>query len=367
MVAGHERIPVFDVLVTDDDVAAVEAVLASGNPGMSAEAERFEREFAEHLGVEHVVALSSCTAALHVACLEAGIGPGDEVIVPALTFVATAAAVRYSGGTPVFCDLVDTETLQIDPDAVEAAIGERTKAVLAVHFAGYAAAADRLREICDERGIAFLEDAAHVPVASLGGRAPGGFGRSGCFSFFSNKVLACGEGGALSTDDPDVAAFARAVRGGEAPGRGELGPALNYRLDDARAALLLSRWRRLSDEIESRRLHVRRYFELLADVDGLSVPFANEEVSNSSGYLMTVLVDPERRREIRADLLSEHGIQTTIFPAIHELTAYRELHPGLSLPHTEHVARAHIVLPLFPHMTEGQQDRIVESLAAAIG
>lgn len=367
MDAGSERIPVFDVRVTDEDVAAVESVLGSGDPGMGAQVEGFEREFADHLGVEHVVALSSCTAALHVACLEAGVGPGDEVIVPSLTFVATAAAVRYSGATPVFCDLVDTETLQIDPAAVESAIGERTKAVLVVHFAGYAAAADRLREICDERSIAFLEDAAHVPVASLGGRAPGSFGRSGCFSFFSNKVLACGEGGALSTDDDDVAAFARAVRGGEAPGRGELGPALNYRLDDARAALLRSRWQRLGDEIESRRALVERYFELLGGVDGIGVPFANEVVADSSGYLMVVLVDPERRREIRAQLLERHGVQTTIFPAVHELSAYRELDPGLSLPHTERVARSHIVLPLFPHMTADQQDRVVRSLVEVVG
>jgi dTDP-4-amino-4,6-dideoxygalactose transaminase len=366
MDAGPD-IPVFDVLVTADDVAAVRAALDSGGIGSGGRVEQFEREFASHLGVEHVVALSSCTAALHVACLAAGVGPGDEVIIPALTFVATAAAVRYSGGVPVFCDIESTEELQIDPDAVAGAIGDRTKAVLAVHFAGYPAAAQRLRAICDAAGVAFLEDAAHVPVASLDGRAPGTFGLAGCFSFFSNKVLACGEGGALSTDDPEIAALARAVRGGASPYRGELGPALNYRLDEARAALLLSRWARLGEEIETRRQLASRYFQLLAGLDSVRVPFSNADLASSSGYLMIVLVDPARRREIRAKLLERHGIQTTIFPALHELSAYRALDPTLRLPLTEEVARSHIVLPLFPHMTEPQQDRVVESLALATG
>ncbi len=363
---GPQQIPVFDVLATDEDASSVERVLHSGSAAMGAEVERFEQEFAAHLGVEHVVAVSSCTSALHVACLAAGVGPGDEVIVPALTFVATAAAVRYSGGVPVFCDLESLETLQIDPEAVAAAIGPRTKAVLAVHFAGYPAAAERLREICDEHGIAFLEDAAHVPLAEFRGRAPGGFGLAGCFSFFSNKVLACGEGGAVSTDDPDVARLARAVRGGEATGRGDLGPALNYRLDDARAALLRSRMRRLRPEVERRRELVRRYFALLDGLGGITVPFRGADVENSSGYLMVVLVDPDHRRQIRAELLESHRIQTTIFPAVHELSAYRELAPEAGLPLTERVARSHIVLPLFPHLTEGEQDRVVASLADVV-
>lgn len=366
MDGGAERIPVFDVLVTEADVEAVERVADSGETAMGRNVERFERAFAEHLQVEHVVALSSCTAALHVACLAAGIGPGDEVIVPSLTFVATAAAVRYCGGTPVFCDLESDDSLQIDPDAVAAAISERTKAVLAVHFAGYPAAADRLAALCEERGVAFLEDAAHVPFASLDGRAPGSFGAAGCFSFFSNKVLACGEGGALATDDGDVAAMARAIRGGDAAGRGELGPALNYRLDELRAALLLSRWERLPGEVDRRRELVGRYFELLDDLEGVRVPFRDADVDGSSGYLMVVLVDPERRRAVRAELLERHVVQTTIFPAVHTLSAYRELAPDLELPLTERVAGSHLVLPLFPHMTDEQQDRVVDALREVV-
>ena len=366
MTEAAEQIPVFDVRVTAEDEAAVEAALNAGSIAMGERVEEFEQRFAGHLGDGEVVAVSSCTAALHLACLAAGVGPGDEVIVPALTFVATAAAVRYLGAVPVFCDLRSDEDLQIDPDAVEAAITERTRAVMPVHFGGYPADAPRLAEICERRGLVLLEDAAHVPTARLGGRAPGTFGAAGCFSFFSNKVLACGEGGALVSSDPDVLELARAVRGGAHPQRGRTGPALNYRLDEARAALLLSRFDRLEGEIARRRELVRRYFELLDGLEGVEVPFREADVADSSGYLLPVLVDPSRRREIRATLLADHAIQTTIFPAIHELSAYRELHPDLSLPITERVARSHIVLPLFPHLTDEQQDRIVGALAEVV-
>jgi dTDP-4-amino-4,6-dideoxygalactose transaminase len=357
-------IPVFDVRVEPGDIEAVEGALAAPLGGRE-RVERFEARFAEHLGCEHAVAVSSCTAALHIACVAAGVGPGDEVIVPSLTFVATAAAVRYTGATPIFCDLESAGTLQIDPEAVDAAITPATKAVLIVHFAGYPAAVDRIAEVCERRGVTLIEDAAHVPVASLDGRAPGTFGAAGCFSFFSNKVLACGEGGALVTDDAEVAELARWMRGDrDAAGAGR-GPALNYRLDEGRAALLGSRFDRLAAEIDQRRGLVRRYFDLLDDVEGVEVPFRDADVDGSSGYLMTVLVDPERRREVRAALL-ERGIQTTIFPAVHELSAYRDLAPDLSLPITERVARSHIVLPLFPHLSDEEQERVVAALAEEV-
>ena len=358
-------IPVFDVRVEPGDIEAVEGALAA-ELGSGKRVGEFEARFAEHLGCEHAVAVSSCTAALHIACVAAGVGPGDEVIVPSLTFVATAAAVRYTGATPVFCDLESAASLQIDPDAIEAAITPATKAVLIVHFAGYPAAVDRIAEICRRHEITLLEDAAHVPVAALDGRAPGTFGAAGGFSFFSNKVLACGEGGALVTDDPATAELARWMRGDREAGGEGRGPALNYRLDEARAALLGSRFDRLPGEIDQRRALVRRYFDLLDGVDGVEVPFRDADVDGSSGYLMAVLVDPDRRREVRSRLLEGHGIQTTIFPAVHELSAYRELDPELSLPTTERVARSHIVLPLFPHLTHDEQDRVVAALAEEV-
>src|SRR4051794_16097109 len=205
-------IPLFDLELKQEDLDAVAEALRSGRPTMGPRTEAFEQAFAEQLGVPHVVAVSSCTAALHLAYLAAGIGPGDEVLVPSMTFAATAAAVIHCGATPVFADIVGQHDLSIDPDDVAERITPRTKAVVAVHFAGYAAPVDRLRALCDEHGIVLIEDAAHAPSARLGERKLGTYGLAGCYSLFSNKVISVGEGGMLATDDDDVAEFARSYR-----------------------------------------------------------------------------------------------------------------------------------------------------------
>lgn len=188
-------IPLFDLRLEQEDLDAVADTLRSGWLTMGPRTKEFEDAFAEHLGCTHAVAVSSCTAALHLSYLAAGIGPGDEVIVPAMTFAATAAAVLYCGGTPVFADVVGLHDPGIDPADVEAKITPRTKAVACVHFAGYAAAADELERICQEHGLALIEDVAHAPSATLGERKLGTIGLAGCFSLFSNKILSVGEGG----------------------------------------------------------------------------------------------------------------------------------------------------------------------------
>src|SRR5687768_2747946 len=197
-----------------EDLAAVEAVLRSGRLRAGEQVEAFEREFAAHIGVAHAVAVSSCTAALHLAYLATGVGPGDEVIVPSITFAASAAAVLYCGGTPVFADVRGPHDIGIDPDDVARRLTPRTTAICAVHYAGYPAAVDVLRALCDERGLALIEDVAHAPSADLDGRMLGAWGLAGCFSFFSNKVLAVGEGGLVTTDDAGVAERVRALRSG---------------------------------------------------------------------------------------------------------------------------------------------------------
>ncbi len=370
-------IPVFDLQLTREDLDAVAQTLRSGWLTMGPRTLEFEAEFARSLGASHAVAVSSCTAALHLAYLAAGVGPGDEVIVPSYTMAATAAAVLYAGGTPVFADIVSLEEPVIDVAHVEALITERTRAVVAVHFGGYAAAVDRLAELCAERGVALIEDAAHSPMATLAGKSLGTFGLAGAFSFFSNKVLAAGEGGLLATDDPGVAAFARSRRN-HAMTRGTWDrhqggpeeydvPALgfNYRIDEPRAALLISRLRRLRDDVARRRELTRRYRGLLKRLPGLIVPFSDESVAESSCYVMPVMLeDPSRQGGLRLALREEHGIQTSLFyPAVHEFTAYRERYPGVSLPSTELAARSEVTLPLFSHMTAADQDRVVAALA----
>jgi dTDP-4-amino-4,6-dideoxygalactose transaminase len=369
-------IPVFDLEVTAEDIAAVAEVLRSGWLTMGPRTVEFEVAFAEALGTSHAVAVSSCTAALHLAYLAVGIGPGDEVIVPSYTMAATAAAVLYAGGTPVFADIVSLEQPVIDVAHVRNLITPRTRAVVAMHFGGYAAPVDELASLCDARGLALIEDAAHSPLATLGGKRLGTFGRAGAFSFFSNKVLAAGEGGLLATDDPEVAAFARSRRS-HAMTRGSWErhqggpedydvPALgfNYRIDEPRAALLLSRLRRLEDDLARRRALSARYRQLLDGVPGVVVPFSDESVATSSCYVMPVMLeDPSRQEEVRLALREKHRVQTSLFyPAIHEFTAYRERCPGVSLPITERAARSEITLPLFTHMTEADQDRVLAAL-----
>src|SRR5919198_1566832 len=279
--AEESVVPLFDVRLRDADVAAVEATLRSGWLTMGPQTQEFELVFAEHLGVRHAIALSSCTAALHLAYLAAGVRPGDEVVVPAITFVASAAAVRYCGATPVIAEVKGTHDLGIDPEDVERRLNDRTRAVCAVHYGGYPADVTALRELCEARGLALVEDSAHHP-----GLAPAGL--AGCFSFFSNKVLSCGEGGLLATDDDEVAATARSLRShamtsgtwdrhrGHSAGYDVVGVGYNYRLDEPRAALLGARLPGLADDIARRRRLVHRYRELLGDLPGVTVPYRDD-------------------------------------------------------------------------------------------
>ena len=339
-----------------------------------------ETAFAEHLGVRHAVAVSSCTAALHLAYLGAGVGPGDEVIVPSMTFAATANAVIYCGATPVFADIVGQHDLSLDPDDVAARITQRTKAVAVVHFAGYPAPVERLSALCEAHGVSLIEDAAHAPSATCGARKLGTFGRAGCFSFFSNKILSVGEGGLLATDDDDMAAQARLLRSqGMTSGTWArharqtdtydvIGLGYNYRLDEPRSALLLSRLDRLEADIECRRALVRRYRQALGGLDGVVVPFADADVASSSCYVMPImLAELDRQSEFRRFLRSERGVQTSLFyPAVHEFTAYRERLGPVALPRTELAARTEVTIPLYPHMSEGEQDQVVPAIEAGL-
>jgi dTDP-4-amino-4,6-dideoxygalactose transaminase len=338
--------------------------------------EAFEREFAQHLGARHVVALSSCTAALHLAYLAAGVGPGDEVIVPAITFVATANAARYCGATPVLADVGGPRDLGVDPADVERRITPKTKAVCAVHYAGYPAAMDELTALCEQHGLVLVEDAAHSPSATTrtDTRKLGTLGFAGTFSFFSNKVLSCGEGGALATNDDDVADLARSLRShamtagtwdrhrGRSATYDVIALGFNYRMDEPRAALLSARLRGLEEDIAARRGLVHRYREALRHVDGVTVPYRDEDVDCSSCYVMPLVLDnPTLRDPLRQFLLEERRIQTSIlYPAIHEFSAYRG--DGAALPMSELVARAQITIPLFPELSHPDQDRVVDAL-----
>lgn len=378
--AQRSVVPLFDLRLHDEDIEAVADALRSGWLTMGPRIRAFEEAFAQHLGVAHAVAVSSCTAALHLAYAAAGVGPGDEVIVPSYTFVATANAAVYCGAKPVFADIIDRSRPVIGPAEVEPLITPSTRAIVPVHFAGYAAPVDALAELCSARGIALIEDAAHAPSATLGGRKLGTFGLAGAYSFFSNKVLSVGEGGLLATNDDEVAARARSLRShamtsgtwsrhrGHADSYDVVDIGFNYRMDEPRAALALSRLARLETEIAARREHTVAYRHRLGELPGLILPFADEDVATSSCYVMPVMLeDPGLQAGVRRTLRDDHGVQTSLlYPAAHRFTAYAARQPGVSLPRTELAADSEVTLPLFPDMTAEERDRVVAGVAAAL-
>ncbi|HKB19648.1 MAG TPA: DegT/DnrJ/EryC1/StrS family aminotransferase [Gaiellaceae bacterium] len=368
------------MLVDDELRSVVDEVVDSGWWSMGPKVEEFESSFAEFTGTKHALAVANGTAALHLALLAAGCGPGDEVILPSLNFVAAANAIGHTGATPVFCDIVGADDLNLDPADLEAAVTPATKAVLVLHYGGFPCDIGAVRALVEDRGLIVIEDAAHAPGASWHGEPCGSLGRVGCFSFFSNKNLPVGEGGMIVTDDDDLAASLRLLRShgmttltwerhrGHAASYDVVARGFNYRLDEMRAAMGLRQLRRLPDENAQRRAIAAGYRERLAGVADISMPFAAAGAGTTSAqHLAVALVPAERRDDIRAGL-SERRIQTSVhYPPIHLFSYYRELGSRRPLPRTEAVASRLITLPLYGHMTNEQVDLVAGALGEALG
>ncbi len=346
-------IPLFDLTLREAELAAVEALLRTGELTGGARVAAFETAFGARLGDGAAIATNSCSAALLLAYAAVGVGPGDEVVVPSLSFVATAAAVAHLGARPVFADVLGPGEPTLDLEHVAGLITPRTRAVACMHFGGYAARAHELRRLCDAAGLALVEDAAHAPAGTLDGRPLGTIGHVGCFSFFANKVLSAGEGGLLYTDDPAIAARARAAAADP-----------RHRFDELRATLALARLEHLDADVTARRALTRRYRAALGGREDLVLPFADDAVATSACYTMPVVLgDPARRDTVRLRLRTEHAIQTSVlYPAIHAFTAYRDDAAGAHLPQTERCADGEISLPLYPELRSDEQDRVVAAL-----
>jgi len=364
-------VPLADVVVPEEDIAVVADVYRSGWLSMGPRTEELERALAEYTGARHALAVTNGTAALHLICLAAGLGPGDEVIVPSLTFVASVNAVAYTGATPVFADIAALEQPWTPAAAVEAAITPRTKAIMAVAYGGHPGEIAELRALAGAHGLTLLEDAAHAIGAHHAGRHLGTFGAAGAFSFFSNKNLAVGEGGAVVTDDDALAARMRLLRShgmttltwdrhrGHAAGYDVVALGFNYRIDEPRAALATARLARLDAENARRHELDRRYRERLADVDGLTPTAA------PAHHIFTAFVAEGIDRDAVRKALAERRIQTSLhYPPIHHFSIYAEGAP--ELPLTDAYSSRAVTLPLFAGMTDEQQDLVVEALAAAL-
>ena len=273
-------VPISDLVVDDELRQAANDAVESGWWSMGPRVARFEERFAELCGVPHAVAVGSGTAALHMALLATGCGPGSEVIVPSLNFGAAANVVVQTGATPVFCDVRGAHDLTLDPDDVHAAVSERTRAIVVMHYGGVPCDMLTIAPLARERGVALIEDAAHAPGARVGRDACGSLGDVGCFSFFANKNLPVGEGGMVVTHNDEIAGRLRLLRShgmttltwdrhrGHAHSYDVLRPGFNYRLDELRAAIGLVQLERLAAANEARRRAAARYRELLRDVDG---------------------------------------------------------------------------------------------------
>ena len=327
----------------------------------------FERQFAAYCGVKEAISTNNGTSALHLALQSLGVGPGDEVIVPTLTYIATANAVRYCGATPVFVDS-EPRTMNLDPAAIEEKISPRTRGIIPVHLYGHPAEMDRILEIAERHGLFVLEDAAESHGALYRGNKTGSLGTAATFSFFGNKIITTGEGGMVTTQDSELAARMRLLRGqGMDPQRRYWFPIIgnNFRMTNIEAAIGLAQLERIDDHLEARQRVARWYDAQLARLaEFIEIP-AVQPWAHHSYWIYTILLreadQADRDEAIRA--LAAAGIETRpVFYPMHIMPPYRE--PGSSYPVAESCSRRGLHLPTHGLLTEENIDYIVCTLAS---
>jgi dTDP-4-amino-4,6-dideoxygalactose transaminase len=374
------RIPLSDMAYDAEEEQAALEVIQRRWLTMGSVTQKFESEFSRSVGVKHALAVSNGTHALHLACLALGIGPGDEVIVPALTFVATANAVLYTGAEVRFAEIIGEDDFNISPEDIENRITPHTRAIVVVHYGGYACRMPEILEIARHHELAVIEDAAHAHGASLEDRALGTWGDAGCFSFFSNKNLATGEGGMLITDRDDVAEKVRVLRShgmttltwdrhhGHAYTYDVVALGNNYRIDEIRSALGLVQLGKLAGNNARRKAITERYWKGLMGTDafGIELPFCTAP-GIPAHHIFPILL-PEGTDRIKfMESMRNAGVQTSIhYPPIHQFTYYRQRYPELSLPVTENVAAREVTLPLYPGLRDDEVDWVLSATVEAL-
>ncbi len=373
------KIALADIDLNQEEDEAVLSVLHSRWLTSGEVTRSFEEAFAEFVGAKHAIAVSNATVGLHLASLLVGLKPGDEVIVPSLTFVATVAAILYVGAKPVFADISSDADLTLSPENIAERITDRTRAIVPMHYGGYACDMNAIMSLARKYDLAIIEDAAHAPGSILEGRKLGTWGKVGVFSFFSNKNMATGEGGMLVTDDDEVAKRARLLSShamtsmtwdrhqGHAWSYDVVDLGYNYRLDEIRSAIGIVQLSKLNQNNQKRRLLIDLYHrQLKEEVPSVGLPFCDHR-GQSAGHLLPILLPTGQDRIKFMGKMKEQGIQTSIhYPPVHLFSYYKKNILYKPLPVTEDVAAREVTLPLHPLLSEDQVRMVVSAVRMAV-
>jgi len=374
---NNQNIYLSDITYDAEEEKAVLEVLRSRWLTMGEVTKTFEKEFGDYIDSPHVMAVSNCTAALHLALIALGISDGDEVIVPSFTFVATSNAVRYTGAAPVFADIKSLDDWTISPDSIRQLITNRTRAVIVVHYGGYPCDMQAIMDIAKEHNLYVVEDAAHGPGSWIGSRHIGTWGDAGCFSFFSNKNMTSGEGGAIVANNEEIAERIKKLRShgmttvswdrhhGHAYQYDVVSLGYNYRFDELRAALARVQLKKLDLNNRKRAERHAYYRDLLRNVSGVSIPFA-QRGDKVSYHLLSVLLGENTDRLDLMKKMRSFGIQTSVhYPPIHHFSNYRDIKTA-PLPNTEIVGGRELTLPLHPMLALKDIEYVVQKLKECI-
>ena len=366
------RVPLASPLLLESELREAMDAYRSGWLCMGPRTAELEESMCAYTGAGHAIAVSSCSAALHLACLAAGLGPGDTAIVPSLAFAATANAIAVTGAAPRFAEIAAVDRPWLSADSAEAAIEPSTRAIVAMSYGGHPGEIAELAELAERRGLVLIEDAAHASGSWQEGRHVGTFGLAGALSFSASKNLGIGEGGMLLTDDDHVAGRARALRWhGISASTWERRRAaaaeytveaigLNYRIDDPRAALVNARLRRLDADNRRRAEIASHYREAFADSEGLAPVEPPPSGERASHCVFAIVLDEGIDRVAFREHLAARGVETSIhFPPLHITPAYGA--PQVALPLTEAFAARAVSLPIFPQMEDWQRELVVEA------
>lgn len=368
------KIPLFQLNFGEEEINAVTETIRSKWISTGPRCEELEQLFVDMFKVKYAISMSNCTDALHLACVLCDVQHGDEVLCPSLTFAASVNCIRYVGATPVFCDIVGPDHINIDPEDIKRKITPKTKAIVVVHMAGFPAKMDEIMAIAKEHNLKVIEDACHGPLSEYKGKKLGTIGDVATYSFFSNKNISTGEGGMLITNNEEMAKRAKLLRShgmttmsyqrakGHATAYDILDLGYNFRMDDIRASIGCVQMRKLQSDLE-RRIRVReRYVANLSKIANVAVPFADntEFVSN---YIMPIVLlnSTKEHRDAIRDKIHEAGIQTSVhYPSIHKFSIYKGY--GAVLPQTEYVSDNEITLPMYAALTDEEIDFICNTL-----